>query len=45
MPTCALAGVMHEVVHKVLGLMVKFGGRARILIQRKDGKNAFTSRL
>ena len=40
-PTCALAGVMHEVVQRVLGLRVKFGDRARIVIQKMDVKNAF----
>ena len=40
-PTCALAGVMHEVVQGVLGLRFKFGDRARILIQKMDVKNAF----
>ena len=40
-PSCALAGVMHEVVQSVLGLRVKFGDRAWILIQNIDVKNAF----
>ena len=40
-PACALAGVMHEVLQRVLGLRVKFGDRARILIQKMDVKNAF----
>ena len=40
-PTCAVAGVMHEVVQRVLGLRFKFGNRARILIRKMDVKNAF----
>ena len=40
-PTCALAGVMHEVVLMVLGLRVIFGARARILTQNMDVKIAF----
>ena len=32
---------MHEVVQRVLGLRVKLGDRARILIQKMDVKNAF----
>ena len=38
-PACALAGVMHEVLQRVLGLRVEFGDRARILIQKMDVKN------
>ena len=40
-PACALAGVMREVLQRILGLRAKFGGRARILIQKMDVKNAF----
>ena len=40
-PACALAGVMHEVIQRVLGLRVKFGDRALILIQKMDVQNAF----
>ena len=40
-PACALAGVMHEMVQRVFGLRVKFGDRARVLIQKTDVKNAF----
>ena len=39
--TCALAGVMHEVVQRVIGLRVKFGDRAPILIHKMDVMNAF----
>ena len=40
-PTCALAGVMHEVVQRVLRLRVKVEDRARVLIQKMDVKSAF----
>lgn len=40
-PACALAGVMHENLRRVLGLRVKFGHRARILNTTMDAKNAF----
>ena len=33
---------MHELVQRVLGLSVKLGDRARILIIKMDGKNAFS---
>ena len=40
-PACALAGVMHEVLQRILGLRAKFGDRARIIIQTMGVKNAF----
>ena len=40
-PACALAGVMHEVLQRVLGLKVKFEDRQRILIQTVDVQSAF----
>ena len=40
-PACALAGVMREVLQRVLGLRAKYGDGARILIQKVDVKNAF----
>ena len=40
-PTCALAVLMHELVQRVLGLRVKLGDRAQILIQQMDVENAF----
>ena len=40
-PACALAGVMRKGLQRVLGLRVKFGDRARILIKTLDVKNAF----
>ena len=40
-PECALAGVMREVIQRVLGLRAKFGDRARFLIKKINVKNAF----
>ena len=40
-PACALAGVMHEVLQRVLGLKVKCEDRQRILIQTVDVQSAF----
>ena len=37
---CALAGVTHEAIPRILGLRAKFGNRARILIQKMDAENA-----
>ena len=39
--TCALAGVMHEVLRRIIGSKAKFGDRARILSQTMDVKHAF----
>ena len=38
---CGLAGVMREVLQRILGSKAKFGDRARILIQKMVVKNAF----
>ena len=40
-PACALAGVMREVLHRILGLKAKLGDRARILIHKMHVNNEF----
>ena len=40
-PKCALAGVMTEIIARILGLRAKFGTQKRILLQKMDVKSAF----
>ena len=40
-PECRLAGVMTEVITRILGLRAKYGTQKRILLQKMDVKSAF----
>ena len=40
-PSCELAGVMREVLQRIVGLRANVGDRTRIAIQTMDVKNAF----
>ena len=40
-PECQLAGVMMEVITRILGLRAKYGTQKRILLQTMDVKSAF----
>ena len=40
-PECRLAGVMTEIITRILGLRAKFGTQKRTLLQNMDVKSAF----
>lgn len=40
-PECRFAGVVTEVITRILGLRTKYGTQKRILLQKMDAKNAF----